>query len=158
MAKAANTAKTQRGRPFVKGQSGNPAGKPKGTRHAATLAAESLLDGESEALTRQVIDMALAGDIVALRICLDRILPPRRERPIRFNMPPLKTIADALAAMPLIAEGVARGELSASEVGTLLGLVDSFIKGLSQVEFDTRLSALENKNSILKSEMSEMKL
>ena len=157
MAKAANTAKTQRGRPFVKGQSGNPAGKPKGTRHAATLAAESLLDGESEALTRQVIDMALAGDIVALRICLDRILPPRRERPIRFNMPPLKTIADALAAMPLIAEGVAQGELSESEVGTLLGLVNSFIKGLTQVEFDTRLSAIEGNISDLKAGVLEMK-
>ena len=74
---AANTARNQRGRPFTKGQSGNPAGKPKGARHRATLAAEALLDGEAEALTRKVIELALEGNIFALKICLDRILPAR---------------------------------------------------------------------------------
>ena len=62
---------------FTKGQSGNPAGKPKGARHRATLAAEALLDGEAEALTRKGIELALEGNIFALKICLDRILPAR---------------------------------------------------------------------------------
>src|SRR6516162_9210224 len=84
---AANTARNQRGRPFTKGQSGNPAGKPKGARHRATLAAEALLDGEAEALTRKVIELALEGNIFALKICLDRILPPRRERDVALNLP-----------------------------------------------------------------------
>jgi len=64
------------GRPWPKGTSGNRAGKPPGTRCRATLAAEQLLDGEAEALTRRAIEAALGGDTVALRICLDRILPP----------------------------------------------------------------------------------
>ena len=84
---AANSARNQRGRPFVKGQSGCPAGKPKGARHRTTLAAEALLDGEAEVLTRKAIELALAGDSPALRLCLDRILPPRRERPVRFALP-----------------------------------------------------------------------
>src|SRR2546429_6235694 len=84
---AANTTRDQRGRPFVKGQSGYPAGKPKGARHRTTLAAEALLDGEAEALTRKVIELAFSGDSTALRLCLDRILPPRRERPARLALP-----------------------------------------------------------------------
>ena len=72
-----NGVKT-RGRPFA---TGNP-GRPKGARHRVTVAAEALLDGEAEALTRKAIELALAGDTIALRLCLDRIIPPRRERAV----------------------------------------------------------------------------
>lgn len=57
---------------------GNP-GKPRGTRHKATQAALALLDGEAGALTRKAVEMALAGDTTALRLCLERIAPPRRD-------------------------------------------------------------------------------
>ncbi len=65
-----------RGRPFEKGRSGNPAGRRTGSRNKATLA----LAGESEALTRRAVELALAGDPTAMRLCLERILPPCRER------------------------------------------------------------------------------
>src|SRR5450631_2561963 len=73
--------------PFKPGQSGNPSGRPKGSRNATTLALESLLDGQATALTQKAIDLALAGDMAALRICMDRILPPRKDRPIAFDSP-----------------------------------------------------------------------
>ena len=66
-----NTGEQQAGR-FRKGQSGNPAGRPRGARNSATLAVEAMLDGEAEALTRKAIDMALAGDTVALKIFTHR--------------------------------------------------------------------------------------
>ena len=112
---AENTAGKQRGRPFTKGQSGNPSGKPKGARHRATLAAEALLDGEAEALTRKAIELALAGDSIALRLCLDRILPPRRERPLRFVLPELRSSADAAAAVGAILAAVASGNACVAE-------------------------------------------
>ena len=59
---------------FKPGEPGNPAGKPKGTRNKMTRAAEALLDGEAEALTRKAIKLAKAGDLTALRLCLDRIV------------------------------------------------------------------------------------
>ena len=54
---------------------GNP-GRPAGSRHKYVLAIQSLLDGEAEALGRKAIELALAGDTVVLRLCLERIAPP----------------------------------------------------------------------------------
>ncbi len=90
-----------------------------GARHKATVAAEALLDGEAEALTRKAVEMALAGDGTALRLCLDRIIPPRRERPVRFKMPVLQSSADAVAAMAAIAAAVAQGHLTPGEASEL---------------------------------------
>ena len=78
---AANAAGKQRGRPWAKGESDNPRGKRQGARHRTTLAAEALLDGEAKALTRKAIELALVGETVALRLCLDRILPPASRAP-----------------------------------------------------------------------------
>jgi hypothetical protein len=134
-----NNAATTRGRPFARG---NP-GRPKGARHRATLAAEVLLDGEAEALTRNAIDLALGGDLTALRICLDRILPPRRERPVEFNLPVMKSSADAVAAMAAIASAVAEGEITLGEAAEMAKLVEGFIRALEINEFDQRLRFLE---------------
>ena len=90
-----------RGRPFVKGRSGNPRGRPVGARNKKTLAAAVLLEGESEALTRKAVELALAGDPTALRLCIERILPPCRERAVRFELPPIENAADVSVAMAL---------------------------------------------------------
>lgn len=79
---------------FGPGQSGNPAGRPKGSRNHTTRAVEALLDGEAEALTRKAIQLAQDGDTVALRLCLDRLLPVRKDRPITFDLPPIETTDD----------------------------------------------------------------
>lgn len=137
------SASGARGRPFEKGRSGNPAGKPRGARNRATLAAEALLDGESEALTRKAIELALAGDAMALRLCIDRILPRCRERPIEFRLPRLRASGDALAAIAAIVAGVARGDLADSEARTLTALVDCFSRTLMAADVEARLAAIE---------------
>jgi hypothetical protein len=109
----------------------------------ASIAAEALLDGEAEGLTRKAVEMALAGDTVALRLCLERILPPRRERPVRFSLPALQSPADAAAAMAAIAAAVANGSLTPSEAGELSKLVDAYVKALETSDFDQRLRAIE---------------
>ena len=80
-----NTEKIQ-GTKFAPGQSGNPAGKPKGARNKTTLAIEALLEGEADALTRKAIEMAKDGDGPALRMCLDRLAPPRKDSPVCFDL------------------------------------------------------------------------
>lgn len=80
-----NTESKQVG--WVKGQSGNPSGRPKGAKNKTTLAAESLLKDHAEAITQKVIDLALQGDLLALKMCMDRLLPlPRRPVIEQTNM------------------------------------------------------------------------
>ena len=94
--------------PFKPGKSGNPAGKLKGTRNKTTLAVETLLDGEAETITRKAIELAKDGDLAALRICLDRIAPPRKDRPVLFELPPVSSAADAANAAAALLEADAR--------------------------------------------------
>jgi hypothetical protein len=132
-----------RGKPFPKGQSGNPAGKPKGARHATTLAMEALLDGEGEKITRKAVEMALAGDTVAVRLCMDRLLPPRKDRPITFDLPKLETAGDLVKATATLVEAVASGQITPSEAGELSRLIEGFTKALDLHEIQQRLEKLE---------------
>jgi hypothetical protein len=142
-----NNAPRTRGRPFRKG---NP-GRPRGARHRVTVAAEALLHGEAETLTRKVIELALGGDRVALRLCLDRILPPRRERSVPFKLPSLRAPADATFALSAIAGAVATAEITPGEAAELAKLVEAYVKALEAGEFDLRLQAVEARDDAKKS-------
>ena len=128
---------------FQPGRSGNPAGKAKGTRNATTRAVEALLDGEAEALTRRVIELAQDGDTVALRMCLDRLVPPRKDRPITFDLPPIETTDDLPKATGAIVAAVAAGELTPSEASEVAKTLDVHVRAIEATELHRRLAALE---------------
>jgi hypothetical protein len=132
---------------FKPGQSGNPAGRPRGSRHKVTLAIEAMLDGEAEALTRKALDLALAGDLVALRLCMDRIAPPRKDRPVAFALPALTQAADAAKASAAIVEAVAIGDLTPSEAGDLSRVIEGFTRTLEATELEQRIERLERMTS-----------
>ena len=119
------------------------AGKPRGTRHKTTQAVLALLEGEATALTRKAVEMALAGDGVALRLCLDRIAPPRKDSPVQFPMPPMKTAHDAAQAAGAVLEAVSMGELTPTEGAAVMALLDSFRRVLEVTELEARVAALE---------------
>src|SRR5215213_7422407 len=128
---------------FQKGQSGNPHGKSKGTRHRVTVAAETLLEGEAEAITRKAIELAKQGDGPALRLCMDRIYPARKDRPVRFRLPPLEKVGDAVAANAALVGAVASGDLTPSEAGELAKLVDAYTREVEATDIQDRLTKLE---------------
>jgi len=130
------------------GESGNPAGKPKGTRCKATVAAQALLDGESEALTRKCVELALDGDMTALRLCLERIVPPRKDAPILVDLPPMQSAADIPQAVGAILASVAAGQLSPSEGTSLAALVETHRKALETSELEQRIAALEQTKGV----------
>lgn len=128
---------------WQRGQSGNPAGRTQGARNRATLAIEALLDGEAEALTRKAIELALAGDMTALRLCLERICPARKSRPVQFALPKVQSPADVLAAISAVVLAVAAGEIDLDEAVTVTSLLEAKRKALEFVEIERRLAALE---------------
>jgi len=128
---------------FRPGQSGNPKGRPKGSRNATTLAVESLLDGQAKALTQKAIDLALSGDLIALRICLDRILPPRKNRPIEFIMPAIASIEDAPKAIAAITAAVARAEITVTDAADVSRLVEIYVRAIEASDLEKRLKTVE---------------
>jgi hypothetical protein len=147
MPEAENTAGVQRGKPFRKGKSGNPDGRPRGSRNATTLALEALLDGQAQVLTQKAIDLALTGDISALRICLDRIMPARKDRPVTFTLPLINSARDATAAISAVLAAVAVGEITPAEAGEISKLVEAYVRAFETAELADRLERLERMTS-----------
>lgn len=128
---------------FKPGQSGNPAGRPRGSRNATTVALEILLDGQAEALTNKAVELALNGDMAALRLCMDRILPPRKDRPVTFALPSIESASDAAAVTSAILSAVANGEITPADAGEIGKLVEAYVKAFETAELAERLERLE---------------
>ena len=126
------------------GQSGNPKGKKPGTRHQATRLAETLLDGEAKAITRKAVELALQGDQTALRLCMERLLPPRKGRPVNFALPPIATMKDVAKAHDALLAAVAAGDLTPDEAAALLPILNSKLKTIEAGEIAERLTHLES--------------
>ena len=119
---------------FQKGQSGNPKGKPKGTGNRTTIIAQELLGVEAETLVRKVVQMAMDSDLTCLRICLERLVPPKKDAPIEMDIPEISTIDDIPKLLAAIAAKLGEGGITPSEAVTLIALVEAFRKSLELVE------------------------
>src|SRR5947209_3639179 len=82
-----------------KGKSGNPSGRPPGSRNKSTLAVEQLLAGDAEEITMKAIEMAKGGNMAAVRLCLDRLFPAPKQRPVQLELPILQNAADLAHAL-----------------------------------------------------------
>jgi hypothetical protein len=130
-----------RGRPFEKGN--RPAGRRAGSRNKRTLAAAVLLEGEGETLTRRAVELALVGDPTAMRLCIERILPPCRERAVKFALPPVESAADISAAMQAVTSALAEGVITPGEAARIAGVVDTFVRAIETSDFERRLKIVE---------------
>ncbi len=87
--------------------------------------------------------MALGGDATALRLCLERLVPPRKDSPVSLTLPDVKTPADVLNAQSAILKAVGDGDLTPIEASTLSGLVENTRKTIETQDLEQRLTALE---------------
>jgi hypothetical protein len=123
---------------FQPGQSGNPAGRRRGSRNKATLAAATLLDGEALGLTCRAVEAALAGDMLAMKLCLERVLPPCQERPVTFSLPSLAAVGNGKIdepspqnvsrAMNAVTTALACAEIAPDEAATIAGVYATFVR------------------------------
>lgn len=121
---------------------GNP-GRPMGSRHKYVLAFNSLLDGEAEGLGRKAVELALAGDTLALRLCLERIAPVRKDSPVEFVLPTVSCAKEAANAAGEVLQAVSSGILTPLEATAVMGLIQRYAGLLELSEFEGRLVALE---------------
>ena len=100
---------------FQPGESGDLAGRPKGARNKSTMAAEMLLENQAAEITQKCVDMAMDGDPTALRLCVSRLIPIKREHTISLDLPPLEGSQDSLKAIGAVLAAVAASEITPSE-------------------------------------------
>jgi len=142
---APTTGEKPRGRPFEPGVSGNPRGRPKGSRNQRTVFFEGMLDHRAEEMLHTLFDLALNRDPMAMRFCAERILPLRRDRRVEFDLPEIATTDDGVKASAAIMHAFAAGELSPNEATTAMRLLQAHLGVLEQAKLEPRVSALEEK-------------
>jgi hypothetical protein len=79
----------------------------------------------------------------ALRLCLERILPPCRDRMVKFALPPIESAAEIAAAMKAVTSALAGGLISPGEAATIAAVVDTFVRAIETSDFERRLRLVE---------------
>jgi hypothetical protein len=127
------------------GQSGNPKGRPRGSRNRVTLVALAAMEEGAEAIARKIVDMAKEGDMSAARLVLERLVPPAKERPVFLELPSTETAEGVAEAQNAILQAVGAGDLLPGEGTALAGMVEARRKAVETLELEQRISALESK-------------
>ena len=141
------TKRTAPPKAWKPGQSGNPKGKPAGTRNRATVAVLALMESGAEEITKTIIDAAKGGDLAAARLVLERLAPPMRERPISIDLPETSTSEGIDKASQTVLAAAASGEILPGEAQVLAGIIEGRRKAVETLELEKRIAALEKQNA-----------
>jgi hypothetical protein len=119
-------------------------GRPQGSRNKATIALQKMLDGCGESITRKCALMAMQGDPTALRLCMERLIPPRKDHPVQFKLPAIRTAAEVAEAVNVVLQAVSRGQLAPSEGQMIAGILEGRRRVIETEEHEIRIQALES--------------
>lgn len=130
---------------FVKGQSGNPKGKPKGIRHTATQITYALLEGNLQEVLEAVMERAKNGDMTACRMILDKVLPNTKDRPITIKLPPISDLNGVGIAQAEILQAVATGDITPNEGERMAAIIEARRRSIETIDLEARISQLETR-------------
>ena len=142
---SAKTEKNTAHKRWKKGESGNPQGRPVGSRNKASIAVENLFLDEQERLSRKCIKLAMRGNMQALKLCIERICPVRRDSPINVQLPRVKSVEDATKLTSTLIDKVTSGELTPSQGELLSRLIEKHVKVMQLTDLEARLQLLEER-------------
>ena len=148
MAERENTGEKLDGRDqagrFAPGARGNPGGRPKGSRNRVTLLAQELLDGDGETIVAKAIELAKAGEPIALRLCIERILP-RRASTVELELPEIRKAEDVAAGCAAVIEAAGSGRITLGEAREFMSLLETQRKAIETHDLAVRIQLLEGK-------------
>jgi hypothetical protein len=118
-------------------------GRPQGSRNRVTIACEQILDNQAGAITEKAIEMALLGDAQALRLVMERILPPRKDRSVRLRLPSIATANGVSQALDEVLQQVASGNITPAQGSEVAGILEGRRRVLETEELEARVAAIE---------------
>ena len=129
---------------FAKGSSGNPAGRPKGSKNRSAELLRSLMEEGGEAVVRRLVEQAKAGDKLAIRLVVDRIVPRvRDEHTVSVALPAMAEAGDLVSALSAVLRSVAEGEMTLEEARQFAGILETQRKAIETAELAVRIESLE---------------
>lgn len=141
--KKQETALPRSGTRFAPGQSGNPAGRPKGSRGKASILAQAMVDGDFEAIISKAIECAKAGEPVAMRLCIERLVPPQRGPVVEIALPAIRRAEDVVSGFSAVLAAAAAGEISLGEAKEFMALLDGHRRAIETHELAVRIQLIE---------------
>ena len=138
-----SAARKPRGKSF---QPGNRHGKgrPPGSRNKLTILFQDTLDEYGPHILRKTLKMAMEGDRTALKLAVERLLPPVQGSRITLRLPPVRSTADLSAASAKVIQAVTRGEITLEEGRALTEMLDAHRRVLEADEMASRIATLEH--------------
>lgn len=147
---AGGNAAITRGRPFAKG---NP-GRPKGAKNKATRLVEAVANGDVSGILLAAVRRAAQGDVRAQKLCLDRLVPLRRERGVALDLPVLATPGAAAHAATVLVEQVAAGQVTPGEGKKVLEMIVTQRRLVEAGELARRIESLEAVIEVLRQDLA----
>ena len=128
---------------FSKGHTANRNGRPKGSRNKTTVMAQSLLDSQVEQLVGKAIELALSGDASMLRLCVERLVPTKRDTPVSLRLPEIQCCDDAKTGMQEIIKAVSTGVLTPEEGDRIIAILERYLRSVELDELEKRIQKIE---------------
>ena len=127
---------------FEKGVSGNPEGRPPGSKNKLSQLAQKLLEADAEEIVTAIIEKAKSGDPTAQRLCLERIMSPMRSSAIQIDLPKLGTPQDILKGYDVLFEALGNGDLTMDELDRLSNILENRRKAIVTAELAERIDLI----------------